>query len=264
MTEPLASDPVRIAVWSGPRNISTALLRAWGSRADTHVTDEPLYAAYLAATGKDHPGRADILASQPTDWREVAAHLTGPLAPPDQGPGQAPASGEKPTLWVQKHMAHHLLPEMGRDWLDGFRHAFLIRDPAAMLASLVKVIPDAQLEDTGLPQQVELFERTADRLGYAPPVLDGRAVRAAPEAQLRALCAALDVPWDPAMLSWAPGPRETDGVWGPVWYQRLYTTTGFEPPEASGGAADAPEITVPESLAPVLEVARPLYDRLAE
>ena len=245
------SDPVRIAIWSGPRNISTALLRAWGSRADTAVTDEPLYAAYLAATGKEHPGRAAILASQPTDWETVAEHLTGPapLAPE--------ASGDAPALWVQKHMAHHLLPHMGRAWLDGFRHAFLIREPAAMLASLAKVLPDARLEDTGLPQQVELFERTADRLGHAPPVLNGRAVRAAPEPLLRALCAALNVPWDPAMLCWEPGPRATDGVWGPVWYQRLYDTTGFEPPEAER------EAVVPEPLAPVLEAARPLYERLA-
>ena len=146
---------------------------------------------------------------------------------------------------------------MGREWLDGFRHAFLIREPAAMLASLAKVIPDATLEDTGLPQQVELFDRTADRLGHAPPVLDGRDVRAAPEATLRALCAALGVPWDPAMLRWAPGPRPTDGVWGPIWYSRLYATTGFEPPEAEA----APR--VPEPLAPVLEAARPLYERLA-
>jgi len=249
-------DPVRVAIWSGPRNISTALLRAWGSRADTAVTDEPLYAAYLSSTGKQHPGREAILASQPNDWRPVADTLTGP--PPE-------ASGGPASIWVQKHMAHHLQPHIGREWLDGFRHAFLIREPAAMLASLGKVLPGAKLEDTGLQQQVELFERTADRLGHAPPVLDGRAVRAAPEAQLRALCAALDVPWDSAMLAWAPGPRDTDGVWGEIWYQRLYTTTGFEAPEAerAGASGAASEITVPEPLAPVLEAARPLYEKLA-
>ena len=237
-------DPIRVAVWSGPRNISTALLRAWGSRADTAVTDEPLYAAYLAATGKSHPGREAILASQPTDWRTVAARLTGPV------PGDRP-------IWVQKHMAHHLRPEMERGWLGAFRHAFLIREPAAMLASLAKVLPGATLDDTGLPQQVELFEREADRLGHAPPVLDGRTVRAHPEAQLRALCEGLGVAWDPAMLTWAPGPRETDGVWGPFWYTRLYTTTGFEPPE--------PERTpvVPDALRPVLDACRPLYATLA-
>lgn len=235
--------PVRIAMWSGPRNVSTALLRAWESRADTAVSDEPLYAAYLATTGKPHPMREAVLASQPTDWREAAAALTGPV------PNGAP-------IWYQKHMAHHLTPGVGRDWLQGFRHAFLIRQPAAMLASLAKVLPDATLEDTGLPQQVELFDRTADRLGHAPPVLVGHDVRADPVASLRALCEALDVPWDPAMLRWSPGPRDSDGVWGPVWYSRLYQTTGFAPPEPDRSP------NVPAALAPVLDAALPLYEHL--
>ena len=249
MPEAASGRTVRIAMWSGPRNVSTALMRAWGSRADTAVTDEPLYAAYLATTGKDHPMRRAVLGAQSTDWRTVAAHLTGPAPEAPGGTGPAP-------IWYQKHMAHHLTPDVERDWLEGFRHAFLIREPAAMLASLARVFPDARLEDTGLPQQVELFRRTADRLGHAPPVLDGRDIRAAPAANLRSLCGALGVPWDPAMLAWAPGPRPTDGVWGPLWYARLYATTGFEPPEAAA-APDAPG-----PLAPVLEAARPLYERL--
>ena len=240
----MTPDPVRIAMWSGPRNVSTALMRAWDSRPDTAVSDEPLYAAYLATTGKDHPMREAVLRSQPTDWRRAAEKLTGPV------PGGA-------KVWYQKHMAHHLTPDVGREWLGAFRHAFLIREPAAMLASLAKVLPDARLEDTGLPQQVELFDRTADRLGHAPPVLDGREVRAHPEASLRALCQSVDVPWDPAMLSWAPGPRPTDGVWGPAWYARLYTTTAFEPPEEDR------QSSVPAALAGVLDEARPLYDYLA-
>ncbi|MEM1056288.1 MAG: HAD family hydrolase [Bacteroidota bacterium] len=244
MTRP---DPVRIAMWSGPRNVSTALLRAWESRADTAVSDEPLYAAYLHATGKGHPMREEVLPSQPTDWHEVADHLTGPV------PGGAP-------IWYQKHMAHHLTPDIGREWLKGFRLAFLIREPGEMLVSLAKVIPNPTLDDTGLPQQVDLFERTADRLGTAPPVLDGRDVRADPEGSLRALCAALNVPWDAAMLRWAPGPRETDGVWGPVWYQRLYQTTGFAPPDPRDPLAEA---DLPARLGRVLDEARPLYERLS-
>ena len=240
----MTTDPVRIAMWSGPRNVSSALMRAWDARADTAVSDEPLYAAYLATTGKDHPMREAILASQPTGWRQAADDLTGPV------PGGA-------RLWYQKHMAHHLTPDVGRDWLAEFRHAFLIRQPAAMLASLAKVLPDARLEDTGLPQQVELFRRTADRLGHAPLVLDGRDIRTDPEASLRALCRSVDVPWDPAMLSWAPGPRDSDGVWGPVWYARLYTTTGFAPPD------DDRQVRVPDGLAEVLAEAQPLYEYLA-
>ncbi|NNF57522.1 MAG: HAD family hydrolase [Rhodothermaceae bacterium] len=211
-------------MWSGPRNISTALLRSWGSRADTAVVDEPLYAFYLAATGLDHPGRSEILAAQPTDWPTVAAQLTGPVPH-----GRA--------ISYQKHMAHHLLPEVDRAWLTGFRHAFLLREPRAMLASLAKVLPTPpRVEDTGLPQQVELFERFAETHGTPPPVIDSREVLENPEGMLRALCAALDVPFDPAMLTWEEGPRDTDGVWARHWYATVEQSTGFAPPRPEGTA----------------------------
>jgi hypothetical protein len=206
-------------MWSGPRNLSTALLRAWENRPDTAVVDEPLYAFYLARTGLDHPGRDEVLRAQPTDWREVAEALTGPV------PGGKP-------LFYQKHMAHHLLPEVDRAWLEGagFRHAFLLREPRAMLASLARVIPRPRAEDTGLPQQAELFHRFAERTGTPPPVLDARDVLADPEGLLRALCAALGVPFDPAMLRWPPGRRDTDGVWAKHWYGSVERSTGFGPP----------------------------------
>lgn len=239
------SEPVRVAMWSGPRNLSTALMRSWGSRADTAVTDEPLYAAYLAATGLDHPGRADVLAAQPTDWRTVAAALAGPV------PGGR-------AVWYQKHMAHHLLPHMGREWLDddSFRHAFLIRDPASAIVSLDRVTPDPTLDDTGFRQQAELFERVRQRGGGTPPVIDTADVLRDPEGVLRALCSALDLAFDPAMLAWAPGPRDTDGVWAEHWYASVWESTGFGPPRA-----ESP--TVPARLAAVLEAAQPLYDHLA-
>lgn len=232
-------------MWSGPRTLSTALMRSWGSRADTAVADEPLYAVYLAATGLPHPGRAAILASQPTDWRAVARALTGPV------PGGR-------AIHYQKHMAHHLLPHVGRTWLDGLTHAFLLREPAALLASLARVTPDATVADTGLPQQAELFERTADRLGHAPPVVDADDVRRDPAATLAALCAALGVPFLPAMLAWAPGPRPTDGVWAPHWYASVHASTGFDPL-----ADDRPAPDVPDALRSVLDACRPLYNRLA-
>ena len=211
---PTRDAPARIAMWSGPRNLSTALMRAWGSRADTAVVDEPLYAAYLAATGADHPVRDAVIASQPTDWRRVADALTGPVTG-----GRA--------ISYQKHMAHHLLPGVGRAWLRSLRHAFLIREPAGMLASLARVTPEAAPADTGLPQQAELFEQTADRLGHAPPVVDASDVLCDPAGTLAALCAALGVPYDPAMLAWAPGPRPEDGVWAPHWYAAVRASTGF-------------------------------------
>src|SRR5690606_34336791 len=154
---------VRIAMWSGPRNISTALMRSWGSRGDTVVCDEPFYAHFLKVTGRKHPGRDDVVAHYETDWRKVAAWLTGPV--PD---GKA--------IFYQKHMAHHLLPEMMDDWLEALSHAFLIRDPGEMLTSLVKVIPDPAIEDTGLPQQWALFEWLQARGAAPAPVLAARDV----------------------------------------------------------------------------------------
>jgi hypothetical protein len=208
-------------MWSGPRNLSTALMRAWENRPDTAVVDEPLYAFYLAKTGLDHPGRAEVLRAQPTDWKAVAEALTG-LVP------------EGKPLFYQKHMAHHLLPEVDRAWLDdpSFRHAFLLREPRAMLASLARVIPHPRVQDTGLPQQVELFRRFAERAGTPPPVVDARDVLEDPEGLLRALCAALGVPFDSAMLHWPPGRRATDGVWAKHWYASVERSTGFDPPRA--------------------------------
>ncbi len=206
----------RIAMWSGPRNISTAMMRSFDSRPDTAVTDEPLYAHYLKATGVAHPGRNDVLAGHETDWRKVADQLTGPV------PGGR-------AIWYQKHMAHHLLPMVERGWLDRLTHAFLIREPDEMVASLLKTFPGAGTADTGLPQQCEIFERVADRNGRAPPVVLASDVLKRPRAQLEALCDALGIQFLPAMLAWAAGPRDTDGAWAPHWYAAVEASTGFEP-----------------------------------
>ena len=232
----------RIAMWSGPRNISTAMMRSFGSRPDTTVSDEPLYAHYLKATGIRHPGREEVLASQPTDWQEVAAQLTGPV------PGGK-------SIWYQKHMAHHLLPMIGRDWLDRLTHAFLIREPVEMLVSLVKTYPDAGLADTGLPQQCEIFDRVADRLGRAPPVVLARDVLKNPRALLTKLCAALGVDFLPQMLAWEPGRRATDGVWAPHWYAAVEASTGFEPWRPK-------HVDLPAPLRPLMDECRPWYEKL--
>ncbi|MBG0564331.1 sulfotransferase-like domain-containing protein [Actinoplanes aureus] len=228
---------VRVAMWSGPRNISTAMMRSFESRADTVVVDEPLYAHYLAVTGIDHPGRDAILASQPTRWQEVAAALTGPL------PGS-------PAVQYQKHMAHHLLPEIGRDWLGGLTHAFLIRDPSHVVTSYARVRGEPTLEDLGYPQQVEIFR------AFGGPVVDAADVLRDPEGTLRRLCAGLGFAFDPAMLSWAPGPRDSDGVWAPFWYAAVRASTGF-------AAYDPSPADVPERLRPLVEAALPYYEELA-
>ena len=233
---------IRIAMWSGPRNISTAMMRSFGSRPDTAVTDEPLYAHYLKETGIRHPGREAVLASQATDWRAVAAQLTGPV------PGNKP-------VWYQKHMAHHLLPMIGRDWLDRLTHAFLIREPDEMLASLVKTYPHAGLADTGLPQQCEIFDRVADRLGRAPPVVLASDVLKNPGPMLAELCDSLDIPFLPEMLAWAPGTRATDGVWAPHWYAAVEASTGFEPHRPR-------RVDLTASLEGLLDECRPWYEKL--
>jgi hypothetical protein len=232
----------RIAMWSGPRNISTAMLRSFGSRPDTAVTDEPLYAHYLQATGIVHPKRAEVLASQSTDWREVAAMLTGPI--PD---GRA--------IWYQKHMAHHLLPMIGRDWLDRLTHGFLIREPDEMLASLVKAYPDAGLADTGLQQQCEIFDRVADRLGQAPPVVLASDVLKDPRAMLMKLCTAFGIAFLPQMLAWEPGRRPTDGVWASHWYAAVEASTGFEPWRPKS-------VVLTPALRRLLDECRPWYEKL--
>ena len=230
-------------MWSGPRNVSTAFMRSWENRPDTVVVDEPFYAHYLLATGAEHPGRDEVLAHHETEWRRVVDSLLAPLPP-----------GVR--VSYQKQMSHHLLPHMGRDWLGEMTHAFLIRDPAPMLASLGEKLGRFALEATGLPQQVEIFEYVLRSTGRVPPVLDAADLLAAPEPMLRALCASLGIPFSERMLSWPPGPRATDGVWAKHWYARVERSTGFEPAEA----AVMPELA--GRLAALEAQCRPLYEQL--
>ena len=237
--------PVRIAMWSGPRNISTAMMRSFGERPDCAVSDEPFYAAYLAATGLIHPQRDDILASQPRDAADVVAEVTGPVPR-----GRA--------LWYQKHMTHHMLSGFDRGWIDRCANAFLIRAPEAVLPSYVEKRAEVTLEEIGLPQQVELFDRVADRLGRAPPVIESRDVLSDPRGALSALCRGLGIAFDEAMLSWPPGRRATDGVWAPSWYDGVERSTGFAAPKPERAFDD-----LPDRLKPLAEAGRPLYERLA-
>jgi hypothetical protein len=238
-------EPVRIAMWSGPRNISTAMMRSFENRPDTAVVDEPFYAAFLSGTGLDHPMRGEVLASQPTDWRAVAAAMTGPV--PD---GRS--------VFYQKHMTHHMLPDFGLDWTGVCVNAFLIRDPARVLASYVKKRDRPTLADIGVERQAELFEREADRLGRAPPVIEGIDVLADPHAALSRLCAAVGIPFAEAMLAWPAGPRATDGVWAPAWYDAVERSTGFE-----GARAEEVSSLPDDDLRRVADAARPFYERLA-
>jgi len=212
--------PIRIAMWSGPRNLSTALMYAFAARGDCAVSDEPFYAAYLAATGIDHPMRDAVLASQPTDPAVVAARCTG--APP----------GDKP-IWYQKHMTMHLLAAFDRGFLAQVTNVFLLRHPARVVASYAKKRETATLEDIGFLQQAALFDQVAGMTGTAPPVITAEAIRLDPRAALTRLCAALGLPFIPAMLTWPAGPKLDDGVWAPHWYSAVHRSTGFEDPEGA-------------------------------
>jgi hypothetical protein len=225
-------------MWSGPRTLSTTLMRSWGSRSDTVVVDEPLYAFYLRHTPVGHPGREAILASQPDDWRAVLDELVdGPVAP-------------TVAIQYQKHMTHHLRPEIDRRRLQPLRHAFLIRDPRASIASYARVRAEPTLADLGLAEQVELHRR------FGGPVVDADDILRAPGAVLRALCASLDVAFDPAMLSWPSGRRATDGVWAPHWYASVEASTGFGPPPRT------PAAPPPGHLSPLVAQSLPLYEEL--
>jgi len=225
-------------MWSGPRTVSTAMMRAWENRPDTVVVDEPLYSFYLSATGIDHPGRDEVIASQSTSWQDVVSSLAS--APLPAGV----------SISYAKHMTHHVLPSVDLAAFAPFRHAFLIRDPRSLLASYARVRATPTLDDLGLRQQAWLFEE------FGGPVIDSADVLAAPEATLRALCTALAVPFSPAMLSWPAGPRESDGVWAPYWYDSVWRSTGFVP------VVPGPPPVLEASLEPLLATALPYYEKL--
>jgi hypothetical protein len=236
--------PLRIAVWSGPRNISTAMMRAWGNRADTFVCDEPLYAHYLRATGLPHPGADEIIAHHEFDWRKVVGWLTE--AVPDGKP-----------IFYQKHMTHHLLPEIDRSWLGLVTNCFVIRHPQEVITSYIAKNNDPTVEDVGFIQQAEIFEWVRGHTGTVPPVLDAKEIQENPRHMLGLLCDALGVEFSEAMLSWPPGLRSTDGIWAKHWYKEVETSTSFRPYK--------PKVEpVPERLRDVYEQSLEFYEQLHE
>lgn len=239
------AEPLRIAMWSGPRNISTAMMRSWENRPDCMVSDEPLYAAWLALSGADHPGREAVIAAGQRDWRRVVADLTG-----------GPVPGAR-AIWYQKHMCHHLDPAIGLDWIAGLTNVFLIRRPDEVVASYVRArgTEDITPEDVGLPQQTLLFDWLENATGKLPPVIDSTEFLANPEAHLRALCEWLGIDFRPEMLVWPAGPRDSDGVWAKYWYDAVWRSTGFSAPAPR-------KITLSGRAAEVAELCWPLYERL--
>ncbi len=236
--------PLRIAVWSGPRNISTAMMRAWGNRPDTFVCDEPLYAHYLRVTRLPHPGADEVIAHHESDWQRVIAWLTEvvPQAKP---------------IFYQKQMTHHLLPEIDRGWLDQVTNCFLIRHPREVITSYIAKNNDPLLEDVGFVQQAEIFDLVCKHSGAMPAVLDAKDIQENPRRMLGLMCDALNIEFTEAMLSWPPGLRATDGVWAKHWYKEVETSTSFRP------YTPKPD-PVPERLAGVYSQCLEFYEKLYE
>lgn len=234
---------MKIAMWSGPRNLSTAMLYSFAARGDCAVSDEPFYAAFLAATGIDHPMRDEVIAAQPTDPAKVAAALVGPN--PDDRP-----------VWYQKHMTMHMVPQFDRGFLAGLTNVFLLRHPARVIASYVRKRESPTLADLGFLQQAELFDQVADLTGTTPPVISAEAILQNPEQALTRLCEALGLPFTDRMLHWPAGPKPFDGVWAPHWYNAVHRSTGF-------GAKEGPLPDLPPASQRLAELALPAHDRLA-
>lgn len=237
----MATTTKTIAMWSGPRNLSTAMMYSFGARADFDVMDEPFYAAYLAETGLAHPMREAVLASQPQDAAEVARSLTAPHG----------------KHVYQKHMCQHMLQSVPRDWMKSVTNVFLIRHPARVIASFGAKYEGFGLADIGFSQQLELYE-ACRATGQRPVVIDSADIRDAPEPMLRALCAAIGVPFDPAMLAWPQGGHPADGAWAPHWYGAVHRSTGFSGPE---GPLPALETEAQQQL---LAAALPIYELLSQ
>ncbi|MGL4319577.1 MAG: HAD family hydrolase [Paracoccaceae bacterium] len=233
---------MKIAMWSGPRNLSTAMMYAFAARGDCAVVDEPFYAAYLQATGTNHPMRDAVIASQSTDPAQVAAACLGPIP---QGKN----------LFYQKHMTLHMIPAFDRSFLQGLTNVFLIRHPARVVASYAKKRENPSLMDIGFVQQAELFDQVSGMTGQAPPVIDSATIRANPAQALSSLCARLGIPFYDRMLHWPAGQKPYDGVWAAHWYGAVHQSTGFD-------AAEGPLPILTGAAAELVDAALPYYQRL--
>lgn len=238
----MTGGPLRIAMWSGPRNLSTAMMRSFSSRSDCAVWDEPFYAAYLVQSGIDHPMREESIAAGETDPAKVAARCLGPV--PDDKP-----------VFYQKHMTHHMLPGIDRSFMAEVTNVFLIRSPDHVVASYLAKRENPSIEDLGYEQQLVLFNEAAELQGSHPAVIDATDVRADPRRALTTLCDRIGLGFDDAMLTWPSGPHKDDGAWGPHWYRSVWASTGFAPPETA-----APDLT--DDGRRLADAARPFFDKM--
>ena len=207
---------IKIAMWSGPRNISTAMMRSFGNREDTFVVDEPFYAFYLSHFGFDHPGKEEVLKSQSTNWEEVVSLITGNIP-------------NNKSIWYQKHMVHHIAIEKNIDWVKNFHNCFLIRHPKEVIISYAKQAPINEISDLGFIQQVNLFKKIKNLTGKTPFVFDAKDILTNTEKYLKQMCEYFNIGFSTKMLKWEKGERITDGVWSPYWYKNVINSNSFFP-----------------------------------
>ena len=237
-----SKNQIRIAMWSGPRNISTAMMRSFENRDDTFVIDEPFYAYYLAKTGFDHPGREYVLKSQSTKWENIVDLITGDIP-------------EKKMIWYQKHMVHHIIDDKNIDWVKLFNNFFLIRHPKEVIISYAKRNQIDGINDLGYPHQINLFKKIRNITGENPVVFNAKDILCNPEKSLRKMCAHLRINFSNKMLSWPKGPRKTDGIWSPYWYKNVIKSNSFKPYKKSIER-------VPKEYTNLLEDSLPYYNYL--
>ena len=230
-----------ICMWSGPRNLSTAMMRSFENRADTHVWDEPFFAPWLAATGKAHPGRKETLLAHESRPRSVARQVL------QKPPGRK-------AYYFQKHMPHHMEETFPVSWTRVCKHFFLIRRPDAVIASYIKERAEFDIDDIGFGPLIKFYDFLGTE-GHDIPIVDCDDILADPNSMLKKLCSALIIPFDDAMLSWPAGPRATDGAWAPWWYKSVEASTGFAPPKKK-------KPVIPKKYQAILEACQPAYDKL--
>lgn len=250
---------LRLAMWSGPRNISTAMMRAWENRPDCVVSDEPFYAAWLSATGEPHPMREEVIADGEVDAHVVAKAMSEGAPPIHFN------NGRPVRIWYQKHMCQHWMDEVALGWLQPLSHVFLIRDPRKVVRSYIKARSTDEItpDDVGMPQQARLFDLITRLQGKRPPVIDTEAFLNNPRRQLQALCDHLGIrDHIESMLSWPSGPRPSDGIWARHWYERVWASAGFESGDATADSmAQQAEIFSPKAEA-VIDACQHYYESL--
>ena len=234
----------RICMWSGPRNISTAMMRSWENRSDTQVVDEPFYAFYLAQTGSPHPCFDEVLASQPNRYSDVVKQLTEEEC--------------KSEIFYQKHMTHHMLEGVNLDWTKDLLHCFLIRDPRQVVLSYMKKRDECTAEDIGIIRQWELYQQISEISGQDIPVVDSNEVQTHPESILSQLCEKFGIVFSEQMLSWPKGRRDSDGVWASHWYQMVEQSTGFTPYEPRDTGLTEAQMSVVNRVQPYFQR---MYDK---